>query len=98
MPKKKRNEQLGKPQAPELPPGVKLLRTLAGHGGVVYHVVFDPTGRILASGSIDQTVKLWKVTNGKLLRTLEGHNSTVWGVAFDPTGRILASGGNDNTV
>ncbi len=36
-------------------------------------VAFDPSGRTLASGSGDNTVKLWEVASGKLLRTLEGH-------------------------
>jgi WD40 repeat protein/GTPase SAR1 family protein len=98
MAKKKRDEQPGEPQAPTLPPGVKLLRTLAGHEGVVLSVAFDPAGQTLASGSNDNTVKLWEVASGKLLRTLGGHGSPVHSVAFDPAGRTLASGSSDKTV
>ena len=61
----------------ELPPGVKLLRTLEGHTDTVYSVAFDPTGQTLASGSDDNTVKLWEPASGKLLRTLEGHTGSV---------------------
>jgi WD40 repeat protein len=61
-------------------------------------VSFDPTGRTLASGSADQTVKLWESSSGKLLRTLEGHQHRVSSVSFDPTGRTLASGSADQTV
>jgi WD40 repeat protein len=96
MSKRKRDGQRGEPR--ELPPGVKLLRTLEGHEGVVLNVAFDPAGRTLASGSADKAVKLWEVANGKLLRTLERHKDIVWSVAFDPAGRTLASGGWDNTV
>ncbi len=86
------------PQQPELPPGVKLLRTLKGHQYVVTSVAFDPQGETLASGSEDKTVKLWEVRSGKLLRTLEGHQRTVNSVAFEPLGGMLASGSGDETV
>ena len=71
MTKQKQEGQLG--EARELPPGVKLVRTLEGHKNVVYNIAFDTVGRTLASGSHDSTVKLWEVARGKLLRTLAGH-------------------------
>jgi hypothetical protein len=98
MAKKKRDEQLSEPQAPTLPPGVKLLRTLEGHKDVVISVAFDPAGRTLASGSNDYTVKLWDVATGKLLRTLEGHTRGLEAVAFSADGRILASKSNDGDL
>jgi small GTP-binding protein len=82
----------------ELPPGVKLLRTLEGHQDQVNTVAFDAQGEMLASGSEDKTVKLWEARSGKLLRTLEGHEREVYSVAFDPQGGTLASGSNDGTV
>lgn len=81
-----------------LPPGVKLLRTLEGHQSAVYGVAFDPQGKMLASGSHDETVKLWGVQSGKLLRTLEGHKGVVWSVAFNSRGDQLLSGSGDTTV
>jgi len=76
---------------PELPPGVKLLRTLEDHKDAVSCVAFDPQGATLASGSRDGTVKLWEVQSGKLLRTLEVRGTST-SVAFDPQGATLASG------
>jgi WD40 repeat protein len=55
----------------------------------------------LASGSVDASMKIWDVTNGKLIYTFEesngGHSSAVWSLAPLENG-YLASGSGDGTV
>jgi WD40 repeat protein len=53
---------------------------------------------MLASGSSDQTVRLWDVSSGQCLKTLPSHADQVWSVAFSPNAQILACGGSDPTV
>jgi len=54
--------------------------------------------RLMASGSDDDTVRLWDPTTGTCHATLEGHSGSVYAVAFSPDGKLLASGSYDNTV
>ncbi|MCS6923577.1 MAG: caspase family protein [Fimbriimonadales bacterium] len=75
-----------------------VVHTPTGHTSKVTSVAFSPDGRYLASGSADNTVRLWRVADGTLVRTLTGHKNEVTSVAFSPDGQYLASGSWDKTV
>lgn len=74
------------------------MQILEGHDCAVYSVAFSPDGRYLASGSEDETIKIWDTTTGEERRTLEGHNHSIYSVAFSPDGRRIASGSYDETI
>lgn len=70
-----------------------------GHTNTVMGLAFDPTGReLLASCSLDGTVRLWDLGTRQTLAVLRGHVGPVNVVAFTPDGRRLVSGGNDGVV
>ncbi len=71
---------------------------LEGRRVRVRSVCFSPDGKKLASGSADETVRLWDVETGACVRKLEGHGDVVSSVCFSPDGRRLASGSDDSTV
>jgi WD40 repeat protein len=71
---------------------------LTSHSDNVSSVAFSPDGTLLASGSWDYTIKLWRVSDGSVVRTMLGHTDPVWSVAFSPDGTLLASGSWDNTI
>ncbi len=67
------------------------------HTAYVYSVSFSPDGQTIASGSLDNTIKLWK-RDGTLITTLNGHNESVLSVSFSPDGQTIASGSADKTI
>ena len=69
-----------------------------GHNNRVLSVSFSPDGKQLASGSSDETIKVWEVSSGKEIDTLRGHKSVVFSVSFSPDGKQLASGSDDETI
>jgi WD40 repeat protein len=67
--------------------------TLQGHTRAVYSVAFSADGKHIASGSEDNTVKVWDAQTGKEAFTLKGRGGPVFCVAFCPDGRRIASAG-----
>jgi WD40 repeat protein len=75
-----------------------LVRNFEGHKDALYSAALSPDGKILATGSYDQKIKLWEVETGREIKTLSGHNGAIYSLAFRPDGKILASASADRTV
>ena len=71
---------------------------LRGHRARVYAVAVCPTGQRIATGSQDNTVRLWDAHSGAPIQTLEGHEDTVQAVALSTDGARLATGSDDGTA
>jgi WD40 repeat protein len=76
----------------------RLLQTLSGHHGNVTSVAFSSDGRLLVSGSEDNSVKLWKVATGEEIRTFQGHTDWVESVAFLPDDSAVISASSDKSL
>ena len=68
----------------------------------ILSLAFSPSGRRLAAGLQDQTVRIYDVAAGSVeiteSRILEGHEGPVNTVAFGPTGDQLVSGSSDHSA
>src|SRR5262249_6503363 len=81
-----------------IPLGFKLRYTFQGDTGWIGRIAWSPDGRMLASPSSDQTIRLWDAQTGQLRLAIQGHSDWVTGVAWSPDGRMLASSSRDRAI
>jgi WD40 repeat protein len=87
-----------RPEQPKGASGKPVLVIQNGHTDTVRSIAFSPDGSTLVSGSVDKTVRIWDVPNGRLIRTIDAHSDNVNAVAYSPDGRLVASGSSDQSV
>jgi WD40 repeat protein len=60
--------------------------------GIIKKPIISPDGKMIVSGSDDNTLKLWDTETGKEIATLAGHIGEVNTCAFSPDGSVIACG------
>nr|WP_237421865.1 WD40 repeat domain-containing protein [Gordonia sp. SID5947] len=77
---------------------VREVSRVKGHESTIRSVSFDSTSNLLASGSDDQTVRLWSVDGAgaptAIGNSLSPTGTVRWRVAFNPRGVLTAGGEN----
>lgn len=68
------------------------VRLLEGHQASVRCLAFAASGRFLASGSSDKTVRIWDLVSGKASLAFATQQGQVLSIAFSPNGQFLATG------
>ncbi|GAA6049383.1 hypothetical protein JCM3770_007318 [Rhodotorula araucariae] len=66
-------------------------RVLQGHLTAVFCVAWSPRGDLVASGGVDETVRVWDVQKGRCMRVLPAHSEPVSAVQFSRDGTMLVS-------
>lgn len=78
--------------------GWKRPQTLSDYWSSVSCVAFSPDGKILAGGSFDRTIRLWRPDTGEWIISLLGPSQPILAIAFSPNGKILAGGSGDGHI
>jgi WD40 repeat protein len=61
-------------------------------------VAFSPDGKQVASGSSDESVKLWNIETGTCESTMTRHSGSVSSVVFSADGQWVVSGSMGRTI
>jgi WD40 repeat protein len=73
------------------------------HSALIHCLAVSPDGKLLATASFDNTVKIWEISpdgtiKDKEKKTLTGHTGPVYAVAFDPKDpNVVATASQDKT-
>ncbi len=77
----------------------KVIKTFTGHKARINQAEFSPDDKLLASGSLDNSIKVWNTANfNEQSIDLKDHNSWVWSLSFSPDGKQLVAGCIDNLI
>ena len=76
----------------------RALTTRSAHDKEINCVVVSPDDNVVASGSQDRSIRLWRLPKLEAIGQLLGHKRGVWSLRFAPREKLLASASGDKTL
>ena len=74
------------------------VRKYSGHQCSVLCCIFNTSGNLIATGSSDESLKVWETRSGKCLLTMPAHSDPVNSVSFSLDNTLLLSASFENMV
>ena len=75
------------------------VKTLEGHEtGTISMITISPNGKLIATASSDNTVRIWDALTLQTIFELKGHSQYVYYVNFSPSGNLLCSSAGGSVV
>src|SRR5579883_3560503 len=74
------------------------METIGHHDDECTGVFINKANTMMATSSMDETIKLWDLNTLKEIRTLTGHRGTVYNISFNWNDSLIASGSADRTI
>jgi WD40 repeat protein len=71
---------------------------LSGNNDTIYSVCFSPDGSLLAAGSCESLVQVWRTADWTLLLNLEARMGRAPSINFSPRDSLLAVGADGNSI
>jgi U3 small nucleolar RNA-associated protein 13 len=72
--------------------------SIRAHEKDINSVAIAPNDSMIASGSQDKLIKLWKAADLSPIASLSGHRRGIWKLAFSPVDRSLVSASSDRSI
>ncbi|MFX1517261.1 MAG: WD40 repeat domain-containing protein, partial [Promethearchaeota archaeon] len=66
-------------------------RNFTGHENLVICVAFSTDNKLIISGSLDNTIRIWEKSTGNLIRTITSINHSVSDLTLSPDGILIAA-------
>ncbi|CEG70216.1 hypothetical protein RMATCC62417_06154 [Rhizopus microsporus] len=69
-----------------------------GHNKEIYDLAWSPCGRYFITASIDNTARVWSLSEKACIHVITDHTHYVQGVSWDPSGQFVATQSSDRSV
>jgi len=83
---------------PEIKSFAEPIAILSSNSGAVWAVAFDHTGKTVAMGVEDGSIRLWDLATQSVKSSFMAHRGTIWAARYSPNGEVLATSGDDGTI